>query len=114
VGRALDRVESSIVVPAGDHELRFEFVARPDFSGTTRLLVDGTEVASGNVAMFTPARFSITGGGLTCGYESGPAVGDDYEAPFRCTATIHRVVVEVDGPEHRDLEAEFESIMSEQ
>ena len=37
------------------------------------------------------ARFSITGAGLTCGYEVGPAVSDDYVAPFtlqrgRCAA----------------------------
>ena len=25
-----------------------------------------------------------TGGGMTCGYEVGPSVGDDYVAPFRC------------------------------
>jgi arylsulfatase len=114
VGRGRDHVRSSAVVGPGDHELRFEYSPRPDFSGSMRLLVDGDEVGAGEVVMFTPARFSITGGGLTCGYEAGPAVGDDYEAPFPCTATIHRVVVEVDGAEHRDLESELEGIMSEQ
>jgi arylsulfatase len=114
VGRARDRVASSVVVGAGDHELACEYSARPDLSGTMRLFVSGEEVGAGDIAMFTPARFSITGGGLTCGYERGPAVGDDYQAPFPCTATIHRVIVDVDGPEHRDVESEFEGIMSEQ
>ena len=35
-------------------------------------------------------------GGLTCGYELGPAVGTGYEAPFRFNATLHRVVVDVE------------------
>ncbi len=114
LGRNRDRVASSLVIGPGDHELACEYTPRPDFSGSMRLLVDGEEVGAGEIALFTPARFSITGGGLMCGYERGPAVSDDYEAPFPCTATIHRAVVEVDGPEHRDLQSELEGIMSEQ
>ncbi len=114
VGRSCDRIVADSVVGSGEHELRFEYAARPDFSGTGRLSVDGAPVAEAEIPMFTPARFSITGGGLTCGYELGPAVGPEYVAPFRCTATIHRVVVEVDGPEHRDLASELTAIMSEQ
>jgi arylsulfatase len=114
VGRDRDRAVSSVVVGPGEHELACEYTPRPDLSGSVRLMVDSAEVGACEVAMFTPARFSITGGGLMCGYERGPAVGDDYQAPFPCTATIHRVVVEVDGLEHRDLESELEGIMSEQ
>ena len=62
----------------------------------------------------TPVRYSITGGGITCGWEQGPSVGDDYEAPFAFNGTMRRVVVEVDGHPHRDQNAEFEAIMSEQ
>ena len=40
-------------------------------------------VGAGDIPHFTPMTFSYTGGGLTCGYEVGPAVGDDYDAPFR-------------------------------
>ena len=58
--------------------------------------------------------FSGTGGGLTCGYEVGPAVGDDYVAPFRCNATIRRVVVDVSGEHERDPMAVFQAIMAEQ
>ena len=45
--------------------------------------VDGDVVGAGEIPHFTPMPFSNTGGGLTCGYEVGPAVGDDYDAPFR-------------------------------
>jgi arylsulfatase len=62
----------------------------------------------------TPARFSITGGGVTCGYELGPAVSSEYEAPFRFNATVHRVVVDVIGARALDAESEFDAIMSEQ
>ena len=48
------------------------------------------------------------------GTRSGPAVGDDYEAPFRCNATIRRVVVDVEGEHERDPMAVFQAIMSEQ
>ena len=68
----------------------------------------------GEIATTTPVRYSISGAGLTCGWEQGPPVGDGYAAPFRFTGTLHRVVVEVDGVGHRDPEAEFEAIMAEQ
>ena len=45
---------------------------------------------------------------------SGPAIGDDYVAPFRCNATIRRVVVDVAGEHERDPMAVFQAIMSEQ
>ena len=50
-------------------------------------------MGEGHIPRFTVAAFSATGAGLTCGYEVGPAVGGDYEAPFRCTATIHTATV---------------------
>jgi hypothetical protein len=59
-------------------------------------------------------RYSITGGGITCGWEQGPAIGDDYEAPFPFTGTLGPVTVHVLGPEHRDPEALLASILSEQ
>jgi arylsulfatase len=59
-------------------------------------------------------RFSITGAGLSVGYDLGPAIADDYVAPFAFNATLHRVVVDVSGDAHRDPRAEYEAIMSEQ
>jgi arylsulfatase len=114
LGRERYTVESDTVVPPGAHDLGFEFASRGDFSGTGRLLVDGTVVGEGDIPRTTPVRYSITGAGLTCGWEQGPPVGDGYDAPFRFTGTVVRVVVDVAGLGHRDPAAEFEAIMAEQ
>ena len=42
---------------------------------------------------FTPVAFNEVMIGLTCGYEWGPAVGGDYEAPFAFNGTIVRAEV---------------------
>ncbi|MGZ4801810.1 MAG: arylsulfatase, partial [Acidimicrobiia bacterium] len=114
VGKERYTVTSEVVVPPGAHELGFSFTSRGDFSGVGRLLLDGATVGEGEIATTTPVRYSISGAGLTCGWEQGPPVGEGYTAPFRFTGTLRRVVVEVDGAGHRDPEAEFEAIMAEQ
>ncbi len=114
VGKERYTVTSEVVVPPGAHELAFAFESHGDFSGTGRLLLDGAVVGEAEIPTTTPVRYSISGAGLTCGWEQGPPVGSGYEAPFRCTGTLRRVVVEVNGIGHRDPEAEFEAIMAEQ
>ena len=108
------RVTSTRRITAGPHELAFECVLTAPYAGIGRLLVDGGVVGEGPLAHLTPARFSITGGGLTCGYDHGPAVSSDYEAPFLFNATLHRVTVDVHGNPAVDPPAEFDAIMSEQ
>ena len=56
--------------------------------------------------------FSYTGGGLTCGYEVGPAIGDGYSAPFSANVEIDQVVVDVSGNPHVDPAAAYDQIMS--
>jgi arylsulfatase len=114
VGKERHVVTADQPVPSGHHQLAVAFTTPGDLSGTARLLVDGHPVAEGEIPRVTPVRYSITGGGITCGWEQGPVVGDDYAAPFRFTGELRRVVVDVDGAVHRDLEAEFDAIMSEQ
>ena len=115
VGRDTYVVESTTVVPAGRHELSVRFDVRPDFSGTAHLCVDGTEVGVGEIARTTPVRHSISGAGMTCGWEQGPPVGPGYVAPFPCTGVLHKVTVDViDPPRPRDLEADLTAIMAEQ
>jgi arylsulfatase len=113
-GKQRDMIAGTTRVGPGDHELAFVFTKTGEFTGDGNLTVDGAVVGSGSIPHFTPVRFSITGQGITCGYEAGPAVGDDYEAPFSANVEIVEVVVDVRGPEHRDPEAEFEAMMSEQ
>nr|MBA2447515.1 hypothetical protein [Chloroflexota bacterium] len=55
-----------------------------------------------------------SGEGLCCGYDSGLPVTAEYRAPFRFEGTIKRVVVEVDGPEQADHEAEVRAALTTQ
>ena len=79
-----------------------------------RLRCDGRIVAEGSIRRFTPQAFNGVGVGLTCGYEWGPAVGNDYVAPDRFNAVIDRAVVETRGPIVRDPMAEIEAILAQQ
>jgi arylsulfatase len=106
VGMEEHRVSSDVEVTPGRHTLAFRFSRRGEHQGTGALLIDGQVVGEGAVPRFTPARFSITGAGLTCGYGLAPAVTDDYEAPFAFTGRLERVIVEVDGGPYRDPEGE--------
>jgi arylsulfatase len=101
-------------VPAGRHRIDYRFDRHDRGGGSGVLAVDGETVAEGTIPTFTVAAFSATGAGLTCGYELGPAVGDDYEAPFACTATIHSVTVTLSEKVPVNPMVEYERIMSEQ
>ncbi len=70
--------------------------------------------ASGEVERFTPVAFNEVMIGLTCGYEWGPAVGGDYEAPFAFNGTIVRAEVRATGPVVRDPVAEVAAILASQ
>jgi hypothetical protein len=100
------RVTSRAPVAPGARTLGFTFTRTGEHRGTGRLLVDGAVVGEGEIPRFTPTRFSLTGAGLLCGRSAGLPVTDDYRAPFRFTGHLHRVVIEVDGPEFRDPEEE--------
>jgi arylsulfatase len=113
-GASRNVVGGDVHVGPGRHEIAFAFTKTADFTGRGEVLVDGVVVGSADIPHFTPMTFSYTGGGLTCGYEVGPAVGEGYVAPFRANVAIDRVVVDVSGDPHRDPRAEFENIMSEQ
>jgi arylsulfatase len=102
------------IIAPGAHEVSFVFTKTAEYTGRGELLLDGRVVGAGDIPHFTPMTFSYTGGGLTCGYEVGPPIGDGYEAPFRANVEIDRVVVDVTGAPHRDPAGEYEAIMSEQ
>ena len=101
-------------VPPGRHHIEYRFERDEAGGGSGVLVVDGAEVAEGTIPTFTVAAFSATGAGLTCGYELGPAVGDDYEAPFHCTATIHSATITLSEHVPIDPRIEFERILAEQ
>ena len=111
-GKERHVVASDEVLAPGHHRLGFVYERRVGLAGHGTLTVDDREVGSGAIARFTFTGFNGTGAGLTCGYEIGPAVGPDYQAPFPFTGTIERAVVEVSGDAAFDPVAVFEAIMS--
>jgi arylsulfatase A-like enzyme len=108
VGLEQHRVVSTVEVAPGERTLGFRFTKTGEHAGVGTLLLDGASVGEVDIARFTPTRFSITGEGLCCGYDTGMPVVDDYRPPFRFSGTLRRVVVEVDGEPYVDPEAEAE------
>jgi arylsulfatase len=113
LGSNVTVIESDEIVTPGAHTVGFSFSTQGE-GGIATLWLDGKGVGEGLIERVTLFRHSISGAGYTCGWEQGPAVGPGYQAPFRCTAQIQKVIVEVDGPIVHDPKAEFEAIMAEQ
>jgi arylsulfatase len=113
-GKERHVVAADGAVEAGRHLVTLRFERRDPAAGQVTLEVDGTTVAEGSIPVFTVVAFSATGAGLTCGYEMGPAVGDDYQAPFACTAVIHTATVTLSEDVPVNPLVEFERIMAEQ
>ena len=120
VSRSLHGVSSPEPVPAGAHELRFEFepTGEPDLPkgrgapGRLQLYVDGTLVAEGEAPVTIP--FAINPGALTCGSNPGSPVTPEYSSPFRFTGTLHSVTVDVSGDLIDDGESEMRMAMARQ
>ncbi len=113
-GKELHLIASDESVGPGTHSIEFTFDKDHGLGGTGTLRCDGRVVAQGSISRFTPQAFNGVGAGLTCGYEWGPAVGNDYIAPDRFNAIIDRAVVETRGPIVRDPMAEIEAILAQQ
>jgi arylsulfatase len=102
VGREWTRVDADVSVPAGAHQLAFRFTRTDTNCGVAALSIDGDVAGEGEISRFTPMRWNLVGAGLWCGTDPGLPVCDDYDAPFRFTGTLHRVVVEVNGAQQTD------------
>jgi len=114
VGRDRTFIEAPERLTPGLHQVAFSLYTTGDLRGAGSQLVDDEVVASGDIPRLTMVRYSITGAGMSCGWEQGPAVGTGYQPPFRFTGTLGPVIVEVDGPLLRDPQADFDAIMAEQ
>jgi arylsulfatase A-like enzyme len=110
----LYEVIAEATLGAGHHLVECRFEKDQGAGGLTTLFYDGAAVGSGTIERFTPAAFNEVGIGLTCGYEWGPAVGRDYEAPFPFNGTIVRAEVSATGPVVRDPVAEVAAILAQQ
>ena len=113
-GRRLYEVTADRELDAGRHDLEFRFEWDDLLGGTAMLLQDGAVVGTGTIERFTPVAFNEVMIGLTCGYEWGPSVGDDYDAPFAFNGTIVRAEVSATGPVVRDPVAEVAAILAAQ
>ena len=113
-GKERHVIGSDLVLGPGSHLLEYRFTKTGDSTGVGALLCDGRTVGEGTIPRFTPVSFNGTGAGLSCGYELGPAIGEGYEAPFRFSGRLHRVVVEVVDEAPVDPHERFEAIMREQ
>ena len=60
--------------------------------GSATLLVDGKEVASGNIPRTIPFRISAEET-LDFGEDTGTPVSEDYKVPFKFTGTLNKVVI---------------------
>ena len=120
VARAIYTVASADPVPAGRHELRFEFepTDKPDIAhgkgtpGRAQLYIDRHLVGQADLPVTTPLAF--TPGALSCGANPGSAVTPDYQAPFRFTGTLYSVTVDLSGDLIVDSEAEVRMAMARQ
>ena len=121
VARDYLHVTSSVPVPAGHHELRFEFevTGAPDFAngkgtpGRAQLYIDGNLVGQAEFPHTTPFSLGLTGG-ITVGADPGAPVAPFYEPPFEFTGTIHSVTFDVSGDLIADSEAEMRLILARQ
>ena len=113
VARQRFTVSSPDPLPAGRHELRFEFepTGQPDMAhgkgapGRLQLYVDGALVASADAPYTTPFMFNP--GGVSCGHNPGSPVTPEYPSPFKFTGRLEKVVVDVSGELIVDPEAEL-------
>jgi hypothetical protein len=116
VARHEDHLAADEVLSPGTHTLGFAYRCDdPWGGGHASLLVDDRVVAEADLRRFTPMRWSITGAGLTCGYDGSAPVTPRYRGPFRFGGTIRRVIVDIE-PELApvDADAAVEAALAEQ
>jgi arylsulfatase len=113
-------VRSTDPIPAGRHELRFEFEPTGELNmlegkgapGRFQLYIDGKLVGETDVPYTTP--MILNPGALTCGANPGAPITLDYTGPFVFTGTLHTVTVDVSGDLVTDTDAEMRVAMARQ
>jgi hypothetical protein len=121
VGKEIMIVRSKDNVPAGRHDLRFEFepTGKPDIRngkgspGRAQLYIDKKLVGQIEMAVTTPVSYGI-GAGLSVGADVGSPITSDYKAPFPFTGKLYTVKVDVSGELIQDDELTIRKIMARQ
>ena len=92
------KIAGTSAVPAGKHEIRYEFVPdapKPGAGGKGTLFVDGKKAAEGHIPKTQPFAFSADEG-ADVGVDGETAVSDDYKpADSRFTGRIVKVTIDV-------------------
>jgi arylsulfatase A-like enzyme len=120
VNRAHYTVSSTDSLPAGRHQLRFEFAptGKPDIAagkgapGRALLYIDGRLAGQAEFPVTTP--LAIHPGGLTCGADPGSPITPAYQAPFPFTGTLHTVTLDLSGDLITDTDSEMRMAMARQ
>jgi len=113
-GRTRHALHANKTMGSGRHTVEFAFEPDGSGGGSAALHLDGVAVGKGVIDRFTPAVFNEVGIGVTCGYEWGPAVGDDYSAPFAFNGIIVRAEVTTTGPAVLNPALEIAAILAKQ
>ncbi len=121
VARNFYHVESTLPVPVGRHQLRYEFevTGEPDIlkgkgaAGLGQLYIDGKLVGQMEMPVTNPIMLGLASG-VAIGADPGSPVTDIYVAPFAFTGTIHTVTMDVSGELIVDTESEMRAIMARQ
>ncbi|MFI6844346.1 hypothetical protein OG535_38205 [Kitasatospora sp. NBC_00085] len=102
------RQQAEVQLPAGEVNVRMEFVAdapKPATGGQVTLLIDGKAVATGRMDHTVPIRFSAYAG-MDIGCDNGGVVDLSYEdkKPFAFTGTVRKVTFDIES--HQSAEDE--------
>jgi arylsulfatase len=95
-------VRGAAPLGAGRHVVELRYTKTAELQGNALLVVDGREVARGDVTFTHATRISLTGAGLSIGRADAYPVSDDPSAAEPFTATIDTVVFALDGTPHVD------------
>jgi arylsulfatase len=115
------QLSSTVPVPEGKHEFRFEFepTDRPDVAhgkgspGKAQLYIDEKLAGETMLPVTIPLDIGITEG-LTVGRDDGSTVTDAYKGPFAFTGKLDSVAVDVSGEMIHDPAATMRNIMAHQ
>jgi arylsulfatase A-like enzyme len=93
-------VESDVEIPAGDVVAGVRMRRGDGFAGAARLVVDGREAGTAPLPLYMRMISSI---GPSIGEDHGSAVSDRYDAPYRFTGTLHRIVIQASPERFGDI-----------
>ena len=94
VGSNHYEVVSSVELPNGDVEVRFDFEKTGEFQGVGKLYIENRLVGQGTIAQTTPIIYSIYDT-FDIGEDSGSPVSNRYDSPFIFQGGIEKVEVDL-------------------